>query len=56
MEPLSVSVAEASRLLSVSPRTIRRYIRLGRIRVSRLGRRIVVPIDSLKTLLRECER
>jgi len=42
-----VSVREAARLLSVSPRTVRRYILLKAIRTVRVGRRILVPMKSV---------
>jgi excisionase family DNA binding protein len=53
VEPLSVSVVEAGRLLSVSPRTVRRHIAQGRLRAVRIGRRVLVPLDCLRELLLE---
>ena len=50
--PLSVSFAEAAKLLSVSPNTVRRHAKDGRLRTIRLGRRRVVPFDALRDLLR----
>jgi len=51
MELLAVDVREAARLTSLSARTIRRNIRLGRLDGVRVGRRILVPVESLKALL-----
>lgn len=48
MEPLAVSIREAARLTSLSPRTIRRHIKSGRIRATRLGRRVLVTLDALR--------
>jgi excisionase family DNA binding protein len=53
MEPLAVDLREAGRLLSISPRTVRRQILQGRLPVLRIGRRILIPLDSLRNLLRE---
>jgi excisionase family DNA binding protein len=50
LEPLAVDVREAGRLTSLSPRTIRRHIKSGRIRGVRIGRRLLVPIDALREL------
>lgn len=50
--PLSVSFAEAAKLLSVSPNTVRRHAKSGRLRTVRLGRRRVVPFDALRDLIR----
>ncbi len=52
MEPLAVDLSEASRLTSLSVRTLRRYVRMGRLKVVRVGRRVLVPIGSLKELLK----
>jgi excisionase family DNA binding protein len=53
MQPLAVDVREAARLTSLSTFTIRRYIRRGHIRAIRLGRRVVVPLESLEKLVRD---
>ena len=53
MEPLAVDIAEAARLLSLSPRTIRRHIRSGHIQAVYVGRRVLVPIDALRKTLTE---
>jgi excisionase family DNA binding protein len=49
--PLSVSFSEAAKLLSVSPNTVRRHAKDGRLRTIWLGRRRVVPFDALRDLL-----
>jgi excisionase family DNA binding protein len=51
MEPLAVDVREASRLTSLSVRTIRRYIAGGQLKAARVGRRVVVPLDALRALV-----
>jgi excisionase family DNA binding protein len=51
VEPLAVDVREASRLTSLSSRSIRRYIKTGRIRAVRVGHRLLVPMASLHELL-----
>lgn len=51
-QPLAVDIREAGRLTSLSPHTIRAYVRKGRIRAVRVGRRVLVPIESLQDLLR----
>jgi len=53
MEPLAVDIAEAARLLSLSPRTIRRHIRSGHIQAVYVGRRVLVPIEALRKTLIE---
>lgn len=50
MDPLAVDVREAARLLSVSPYTLRRYIRCGRVPSIRLGRRVLIPVAALQAL------
>ena len=51
MQPLAVSVEEAARLLGLSKHTVRAYIRRGLIPATHLGRRVVVRMDSLETIL-----
>src|SRR5467141_1058740 len=43
----AVSVREAARLLSISPRTVQNYIGLKAIRTVRVGRRVLVPMKSV---------
>jgi len=45
---LAVDVREAARLLSVSPRTIRRMLADARLRPVRVGRRLLVNVESLR--------
>jgi excisionase family DNA binding protein len=51
---LAYSVREAAESLGVSARTIVREIQRGRIRAIRIGRRVVVPAQSLAEFL-NCE-
>jgi excisionase family DNA binding protein len=51
MEKLSVSLAEAETLTSVSRFTLRRQIKRGVLKVTRVGRRIVIPLAELKKLV-----
>lgn len=44
---LLYSRAEAAEMLSLSVHTVVRDIRLGRIRVKRYGRRVLVPREEL---------
>lgn len=43
----AVSIREAARLLSVSPRTVQRHIGLKAIRTVRVGRRVLIPMKSV---------
>ena len=51
MQPLK-SVQQAAKLLGISPWTVRSYIRNGRIKPVRLGRRVLVSEDELERLVR----
>jgi len=51
--PLVVGIDEAARLLSLSPHTIRKYEREGRIRATRLGRRVLFPMEEIHRIIRE---
>lgn len=53
MQPLAVDVREAGRLTSLSHHTIRAYIRRGKLRAVKAGRRVLVPISALQEL---CEQ
>ena len=43
----AVSIREAARLLSISPRTIHNYIASRAIRTVRVGRRVLVPMKTV---------
>lgn len=43
----AVSIREAARLLSLSPRTMHNYIALKAIRTVRVGRRVLIPMKSV---------
>jgi excisionase family DNA binding protein len=49
---LAVSVREAGRLLSVSPRTIQNYIHAKMLPARKIGRRTVIPVRALEAFLR----
>jgi excisionase family DNA binding protein len=47
MPPQAVSVREAAHLLSISQRTVDKYVALKVIRTVRVGRRVLVPMKSV---------
>jgi excisionase family DNA binding protein len=49
---LAVSIIEAARLLSVSPRTIFNYLQAEMLPARKLGRRTVIPMRALEAFLR----
>ena len=49
---LALSKLEAARMLGVSIRTVDRLITLKHLSVRRLGRRVLIPRNSLQNLLR----
>jgi len=51
MEPLAVDLRQAAALVSVSVYTIRRYVRQGKLRSTRIGRRVVVPLSELRLMM-----
>lgn len=48
---LAVSVTEAARLISVTDRYVRTLVYQGKLRGVRVGRRLLIPMDSLKQIL-----
>ena len=50
-EKLGYSVAEACAALSLGKTSLYAHIATGRLRKVRLGRRTIIPTDSLKALL-----
>ena len=47
----AVSIREAARLLSISPRTVHNYIALKVIRTVRVGRRVLIPMKSVSEIV-----
>ncbi|MCO7185011.1 helix-turn-helix domain-containing protein [Tenacibaculum sp. XPcli2-G] len=52
-EKENVTVKEAAERLNVSELTIRNYIKRGTIEASKIGRRIVINLESLDNTLEE---
>lgn len=48
VEPDHVSTVEAAHRLGVSSRTVRRMIADGRLDSARIGRRVVIPVASVR--------
>ena len=48
LRPLAVSLAEAARLVSLSKFTLRRRIKDGRLKATRVGNRWIVPVIELQ--------
>jgi excisionase family DNA binding protein len=51
VDRFAVSIAEASRLTSLSRGTIRAYAKAGKLRVTKVGRRTIIPISTLRDLV-----
>lgn len=51
MDRLAFSINEAAALLSLSPWTIRAWIKQGKLSATKLGRRVVVTPEALRELL-----
>jgi len=49
--PLAVSLVEAARLVSLSKFTLRRRIKDGRLKATRVGNRWIVPVASLESFV-----
>ena len=52
MQPLR-SVEQAAGLLGISPWTVRSYIKTGKLKPVRLGRRVLLAEDELERLVAE---
>lgn len=48
---LALSIKNAAHILSLSPWTLRRWIRLGQLKAVRLGRRVLVEPEELERLI-----
>ena len=49
-EPFYVSWREACRLTNLSDNTLRALVRTGAVKVTRVGRRVLVPREALRHL------
>jgi excisionase family DNA binding protein len=54
--PLAVSVARAAELLGLSKTTVWGFVRTGDLTSARLGRRVLIPVNSLESFLKEATR
>ena len=54
--PIAVTVRRAAEITSLSAASIRLLARTGKLRVARIGRRIVIPVSAIEQLLREASR
>ncbi len=52
--PALYSVAETAKILKVCPRTVRRWIEKGYLKVHRFGRQIRITDSDLVTFIRQC--
>ena len=53
LPPKAVGINEAARLLGIRPSTLRVQVKQGRIRIVRIGRRVLVPMESIERVMRE---
>ena len=50
MSQLSVDFETAEQMTGVSRFTLRKYVKAGRLKVARVGRRVVVPVTELERM------
>jgi excisionase family DNA binding protein len=55
MRPLK-SVVEAAELLRISPWTVRSFVRSGKLKPVRLGRRVLLAEDELERLIAQGQK
>jgi excisionase family DNA binding protein len=53
MDAIAFDVSTAAKMSGLSEHTLRQYIRKGWLNATRCGRRVLIPADSLKKLVRE---
>jgi excisionase family DNA binding protein len=51
--PLAVGIEKAAEMVGLSKHTVRKYVSEQRILAVRIGRRVIIPVQSLEKLLRE---
>jgi excisionase family DNA binding protein len=50
MDTLTVDFEKAEEMTGVSRFTLRKYVKTGRLKVVRVGRRVVVPVSELEKM------
>jgi len=53
MEQMAFDLKEGSQVSKISVSLLRRAIKAGKLRVTRIGRRIVIPSENLKKFVQE---
>ena len=53
LQPVTVSIDQAAAMLSLSKHTIRKYEREGLIKSTRVGTRILIPVDEVNRIAKE---
>lgn len=53
MDPLAYDLREGAAVSKISVSVLRRAIRAGKLKVSRVGRRIVIPAENLRRFVHE---
>jgi excisionase family DNA binding protein len=53
MDAMAFDVSTAAKMTGLSEHTLRQYVRKGWLKVTRCGRRVLIPVDSLEKLVRE---
>jgi excisionase family DNA binding protein len=53
---LAVTIAEAAQMTSLSQFTVREQIKKGRLRATKIGRRVVIPVAELERFVNEGAR
>jgi excisionase family DNA binding protein len=56
IEPLQISVREASKILGISQRTLWNIVKTGDIAVNRIGHRVLFPLQELRRYVNEKTR
>ena len=50
---MSFDVSTAAKITGLSEHTLRRYVRAGWLKVTRCGRRVLIPAENLEKLVHE---
>jgi excisionase family DNA binding protein len=53
IQPLTVGVSEAAKLLGISPHTVRAWLYQGRLQGISLGSRVMLSYEELKRIAKE---